>query len=152
MRFGGILGSAGRQAIPSGLYSALMKATVFFLLVSAWSAHAQNGGFYKTSDMLSAGCRIAIRTRSEQNPNSVDLMLAQSCNGYIQGALDTFGFEKFRGSQKFEAQSLCVPDSVNSEQAIRVFVKYSDDHPEELHKSAPLVVWEAMHQAFPCPR
>ena len=129
-----------------------MKATVFFLLVSAWSAHAQNGGFYKTSDMLSAGCRIAIRTWSEQNPNSIDLLVGQSCVGYLQGALDTFEFEKVTGSQKSEAQSVCVPDDVKSEQAIRVFMKYSEDHPEELHHSAPLVVWEAMHQAFPCPK
>jgi hypothetical protein len=123
-----------------------MKATVFFLLVSACGAHAQSGGFYKTSDMLSAGCRIAIRTWSEQNPNSIDLLAAQSCVGYIQGSIDAFEFERIRGSEK----SVCVPDDVKGEQAIRVFMKYSDEHPEELHKGAPLVVWEAMHQAFPC--
>lgn len=71
-------------------------------------------------------------------------------NGYIQGALDTFEFERVTVSEKPEAQSICVPSDVKSEQAIRVFMKYSDDHPEELHKGAPLVVWEAMHQAFPC--
>ena len=98
---------------------------------------ARADGFYETSDMLSAGCRIAIRTWSEQNPNSIDLLLAQSCNGYMQGALDTFEFEKVTGSQKFEAQSVCVPYDLKSEQAIRVFMKYSDDHPEELHYSAP---------------
>jgi Ssp1 endopeptidase immunity protein Rap1a len=98
-----------------------MKATVFFLLVSACGAcAAQSSGFYKTSDMLSAGCRIAIRTWSEQNPNSIDQMLAQSCNGYIQGALDTFEFERVTGSEKPEAQSVCVPNDVKSEQAIRV--------------------------------
>jgi hypothetical protein len=118
----------------------------------ACGAHAQNGGFYMNADRLSANCRIAIRTWSEQNPNSIDLLIAQTCNGYLQGAVDTFEFEKVTGSQKYEAQSICVPDDVKSEQAIRVFMKYSDEHPEELHKSAPLVVWEAMHQAFPCPK
>jgi hypothetical protein len=29
-------------------------------------------------------------------------------------------------------------------------MKYSDEHPEELHKGAPLVVWEAMNKASPC--
>jgi hypothetical protein len=97
-----------------------------------------------TTDRLSTGCRIAIRTWSEQNPNSIDLMLAQICNGYLQGAIDTFEFERASGS-------LCIPNEVKSEQAIRVFMKYSDDHPEELHKAAPVVVLEAMRQAFPCP-
>jgi Rap1a immunity proteins len=67
----------------------------------------------------------------------------------LQGAIDTFELKKVTGSQKYEAQSICIPDDVTSEQPIRAFMKYSDDHPEELHKSAPLVVWEAMHQAFP---
>jgi hypothetical protein len=128
-----------------------MKASALLLLVvSVCGAHGQNGGFYMNADRLAVNCRIAIRTWSEQNPNSIDLLIAQTCNGYLQGAVDTFEFERVTGSQKFEAQSLCVPDDVRSEQVIRVFMKYSDDHPEELHKSAPLVVWEAMHQAFPC--
>jgi Rap1a immunity proteins len=139
------------REVTSGLYSALMKATVFFLLVSACSAHAQNGGFFKTANMLSAGCRIAIRTWSEQNPNPIDLLAAQSCAGYLQGAVDAFEFDKVSGSQRSGA-SICIPDDVKSDQTIRVFMKYSDDHPEELHKGATVVVWEAMRQAFPCPK
>jgi Rap1a immunity proteins len=129
-----------------------MKATVFFLLMTVCGAHAQNGGYFKTADMLVASCRIAIRTWSEQNPNSIDLMLAQACPAYLQGALDTFEFVRVTDSKKYEAASICIPDAVKSDQAVRVFMKYSDDHPEELHHSAPLVVWEAMHKAFPCPK
>jgi hypothetical protein len=127
------------------------KIVLFCVLVLplCFRAPAQ-GGFYETTEMLSASCRIAIRTWSEQNPNSIDLLIAQSCNGYLQGALDAFEFERVAGSQKSDAQSVCIPDDVKKEQVIRVFMKYSDDHPEELHKAAPVVVWEAMHQAFAC--
>jgi hypothetical protein len=130
----------------------MLKTNVLlFLLLSACGAHAQSGGFFMTSNMLSAGCGIAIRTWSEQNPNPIDLLAAQSCTGYLQGAVDTFEFERVRGSQRSD-QTICIPDDVKTEQVIRVFMKYSNDHPEELHKGAPPVVWEAMHQAFPCPK
>jgi hypothetical protein len=128
----------------------MLRANVLLLLLASTCGIAiaqDSGGFYKTSDMLSAGCRIAIRTWSGQNPNSIDQLIAQSCVGYIQGSIDAFEFERIRGSE-----NICVPDDVKGEQAIRVFMKYSDEHPEELHKGAPLVVWEAMHQAFPCPK
>jgi hypothetical protein len=92
-----------------------MKATVFLLLVPACCAHAQSGGFYMTSNVLSAGCGIAIRTWSEQNPNPIDLLAAQSCTGYLQGAVDTFEFERIRGSQR-NNQSICIPDDVKTEQ------------------------------------
>jgi hypothetical protein len=31
-------------------------------------------------------------------------------------------------------------------------MKYADANPEELHYAAPMVVWNAMLTAFPCPK
>jgi hypothetical protein len=42
-------------------------------------------------------------------------------------------------------------DNMQVEQAVRVFLKYADNHPEDLHYPAANVVWLAMHDAFPCP-
>jgi Rap1a immunity proteins len=134
----------------------MLKANVLLLLLASTCgvARAQDGGFFMTADRLSADCRTTIRLRDNPvspSPQAVeDLKDAQICIGYVTGALDAFEFERISGSQKFQGQSLCVPSDVRSIQSARVFVKYADDHPEELHLAAPHVVWEAMHQAFPC--
>ncbi|MGO9640246.1 MAG: Rap1a/Tai family immunity protein [Candidatus Acidiferrales bacterium] len=33
---------------------------------------------------------------------------------------------------------------------MQVFVKFLDDHPEELNRPAALLLAEALHEAFPC--
>jgi len=46
--------------------------------------------------------------------------------------------------------SFCLPDQVTNDQIIKIFVKYLDDHPEELHQPASLLLVTSMRKAFPC--
>jgi Rap1a immunity proteins len=89
-------------------------------------------------------------TAGLNGPTVQDLIVGQECASYVMGALDTFEFIRSTDGQKYAVQALCIPREVNSSEALRVFLKYSDNHPEELHLSVPLVIWDAMHQAFPC--
>jgi hypothetical protein len=43
-----------------------------------------------------------------------------------------------------------VPEGVNGDQLARIFLKYTDEHPENLHLSASVSVWNASLYTFPC--
>ena len=59
------------------------------------------------------------------------------CIGYIDGILDANAMMKaFLGKQLF-----CPPPSgISLDQAMRIFLKWATDHPEELHESARISV------------
>lgn len=119
------------------------------LVVSSRALFAQ-GPYFVTTDVLADKCRAAIR--ASENPTTLtakDWGDASFCLGYVEGALDSFEAAKgWNWSPKNE--SVCVPADVKGDQAIRVFMKYADNHPEELHKAAPAVLWAATHSLFPC--
>jgi hypothetical protein len=48
------------------------------------------------------------------------------------------------------SNAFCIPAGVNAQQAGKVVRKYLSDHPEKLHLSAAVIVFEAMAQAFSC--
>jgi len=45
----------------------------------------------------------------------------------------------------------CPGPNTKLTQLIRVFTNYARTHPQELHEKAPVLVLNAMAQAFPCP-
>jgi hypothetical protein len=45
---------------------------------------------------------------------------------------------------------ICVPEGVNGDQLARIFLKYTDEHPENLHLSGSVSVWNALLYTFPC--
>ena len=49
-----------------------------------------------------------------------------------------------------ETYYICVPDGVSLEQVMRVFVKFAEEHPEWLHKSAGMMFTMSLYQVFPC--
>jgi hypothetical protein len=79
-----------------------------------------------------------------------DVTESDLCARYADGAIDAF--DTVQGlSWGDRAKWICAPDNMQLEQAVRVFLKYTDDHPEDLHYSAANAVWLALHRAFPCP-
>ncbi|MGA7225461.1 MAG: Rap1a/Tai family immunity protein, partial [Candidatus Acidiferrales bacterium] len=74
------------------------------------------------------------------------------CFGFIDGA--NSAHQVWAASDKTNhrnhAMSYCFPDSVTNGQMLRVFVKYLDEHPQDLHEPAALLYIEAMRRAFPC--
>jgi hypothetical protein len=46
----------------------------------------------------------------------------------------------------------CLPQGVTTGQALKVLVKYMDDHPEQLHEKTAWVAAKALHEAWPCAR
>jgi Rap1a immunity proteins len=68
------------------------------------------------------------------------------CSGFIVGARDGAVLAtKLRDAKAI----LDVPVEVKQEQMLAVVVKYLNDHPEERHKQAALLVIFALSKAFP---
>jgi Rap1a immunity proteins len=68
------------------------------------------------------------------------------CSGFIVGARDGAVLAtKLRDARAI----LDVPVEVKQEQTLAVVVKYLNDHPEERHKQAALLVIFALSKAFP---
>jgi hypothetical protein len=71
------------------------------------------------------------------------------CQGFVEGAIDTYNIGAVGQSIK-NPPLLCIPETVNLDQAIRVVRKYLEDHPEKLHLPAAKLVIEAIKTAWPC--
>ena len=51
------------------------------------------------------------------------------------------------------SQIFCPPPGgISLDQAMRIFLKWANDHPEQLHESARISVMLSLAQAFPCAR
>lgn len=73
-----------------------------------------------------------------------------ACASYLSGFVDAQSMlVGIRGGLK--APIFCLPSQgVSNEELVRVYVKWSTDHPELLHESARVVVLIALRDAFPC--
>ncbi len=79
----------------------------------------------------------------------VNAMEKVLCIGYIDGIVDSNAMmQGFLGVQLF-----CPPPGgISLDQAMRIFLKWANDHPEQLHESARISVMLSLAQAFPCAR
>jgi hypothetical protein len=127
-----------------------VSVTALFILCAInTGAKERTGTYFVTADTLAINCRASNRVADGPVPTDADLRKADECNHYIHGVIDTFESARdWDWSPRNE--SICPPNGFNGDQAIRIFVKYADEHPEELHNSAPSMVWDALHTVFPC--
>ena len=66
-----------------------------------------------------------------------------TCRAFVAGVISTI----FEFNVK---TSICQPDGVTRSQNADVFVKYLNNHPDELHLSGAELVVRALSDAFPC--
>ncbi|MGB8581634.1 MAG: Rap1a/Tai family immunity protein [Candidatus Sulfotelmatobacter sp.] len=78
-----------------------------------------------------------------------DFHKAGTCMGFIQGVIDsdTIAHTDKNGHP---VGRLCVPAEASERQLAKIVVKYGDDHPQQLHFPAAVIVLLAMKEAFPC--
>jgi hypothetical protein len=87
-----------------------------------------------------------IQIKCKELMNYQDLSHAFSagfCGGFIDGVIDS---QTMQG----RAPSFCLPQKGSNGQYVQVFLKYLDNHPQELHKPAALLLVESLVKAFPC--
>jgi|SRR5271165_6558004 len=107
-------------------------------------------------EQLVTSCRaIAEVTNSVgRSMPTTDLMedfhKAGTCMGFIQGVIDYDTIVTTDKNGHPTGRHFCVPAEASETQLAKVVVKYGDDHPQQLHLPAAMIVLLAMKDAFPC--
>src|SRR5437867_8575940 len=126
--------------------------TVLMLVVvlAIWSAglavgaNAQWQETVETTERLVSDCRQLV-----SDPNHSDPIKVGRCGGYVQGFLDGLVMDIGLGNKPF----VCQPsDGITVNQAVRIFLKYVDEHPRWLRPPtwAGSILTLALMDAFPC--
>lgn len=76
------------------------------------------------------------------------------CIGYVIGAADALKprLSEIRSSTRPTRPQFCMPSGVTQGQLILIVLKYTADHPEQLHRQAVLLIEEALVSMWPCRR
>ncbi len=70
-----------------------------------------------------------------------------ACAAYINGMIDAnIMMSTIEGREPV----FCPPSDIHGLQAIKIFVKWADEHPEQLHEHKRLGVTRSLLAAFPC--
>jgi len=67
------------------------------------------------------------------------------CIGYVSGIADSLNNKVNSLPTPF-----CAPSGVIYKQLVLIIIKYLNDNPAELHKTASILVQRAFMEAFPC--
>lgn len=116
------------------------RATVAIALVSCFPAQAQR----QTGNELLQECQMIGRS-AEAALTTGEMFQGGVCAGYIAASMDYTRTLFLMG-----ARLACLPQGTTIGQAVRVVVKYLEEHPERLHEGKPVLVSSALGAAFPC--
>jgi hypothetical protein len=111
------------------------------IAVASLPAYAQSKGMDTTDGLVSA-CRLYSSLQAFGNANSDKYTQAGFCIGYMAGFA--------HASSLATTPTFCLPPTINLGEVVRAFVKYVDEHPQELNVSAKVSVSHALQSAYPC--
>ena len=128
-----------------------MKMSWLLLLLSLGSANIQAGeaeGFI-TAEEMASWCqpyKAAVVRDSQVLVNSTSD--SQVCFGAFLATQQVSG--TLKANQTGTILGVCVPPNVRLTELIKVFLRYSDVHPEFGHDRFFNVVWGSLRKAYPC--
>ena len=96
---------------------------------------------------------LQIQSRCKQiSTGDVSSFDSAFCAGFITGVMESQTLWEAR--DKLEKRNhrfrFCLPENSTNGQYLRVFLKYLDNHPEELQKPAAFLLVESLVEGFPC--
>ena len=118
----------------------MKRSVLAVLFVLLFSNPALCTGYFVNGSVLLGYCQNFTGQTETQDP------LLFKCASYITGVNDGIG--AVEASIDFEYY--CLPEEARSPQLSLVVKKYLQEHPEVLHRPAPLLVLEALVEVFPC--
>jgi hypothetical protein len=137
------------------LYPMSMKLTLSICAVSILLCSSLPDCFSQTTispineqsdgNSLLSHCQYVERQPEEMSGNQMTLGII--CMTYVAGV--SAGFEHGIGKAGVK-KAMCMPEGVHIVQEVRVINAYLREHPEELHKSASMLVLRSLDKAFPC--
>jgi hypothetical protein len=117
------------------------------LLISCITSH---GRTEVDGNMLLNNCLEAIKYIDNKNDPTINISAANYCVGYISGINDLHAY--FVSSIScFDPPKYCLPQETNSEQLVKIIVKFFKTHLEDLQFQGSDLVIVALKEAFPCP-
>lgn len=102
------------------------------------------------------------KAQDTDNPDTLramargDYVNGAHCLGYVQGVMDDHFSCQLNEPSSAGAldptKHFCLPDGVTPNQAVRVIVKWLEDHPARLQENAAELAGNALRDNFPCPK
>ena len=122
----------------------MKKAFLLLIIVLAFSglsAQSDTG-----MDLLRA-CNAIINAEEGNEVSMEDQLFLLLWTGYLAG----FNDAALLLNSVVSHGIYCLPPAgIVNDQMVRVVKKYLDEHPEELHQSARILILFALREAFPC--
>jgi hypothetical protein len=118
--------------------------TIVCLLLFCIAAVPQNSN-QSFSDIRDSGNIFLAKCEPGHVVSAEALSTTDFCLGYMTGLADAVGMAMMPVTPS------CPPGNVTPGQMKRIALKYMHDHPEKTHKAAPVLIFEAWAEAFPCP-
>ena len=112
------------------------------LLAAILFSSAASAGFYSGSALLS---ETSGYVKNKDGAATVaEALDGGMFMGYVAGVFDTFSMQGNR--------SICPDAGMSVGMAADAVMQYLNEHPEQLHYSAPSVIMLALTAAYPCER
>jgi hypothetical protein len=112
-----------------------LKILAFITIMAMSVGSPANAAYYTGGEILS-DCE------SKSDANTV------YCLMYLVGVADA---HKTLSNWEISTEELfCIPDGVKQGQLRKVYVKYANENPQELHLAAGSMATNSFTQAFPC--
>ena len=109
----------------------LMALVLATGLLWVTSVFAQNFTAFQTGSELFDVCNVRADEQRRFN---------DACAGYIAGASDVFNWQG----------TICTPKEITVHQTVDVILNYIREHPAQRNVGAPMLIGDALGQAFPC--
>lgn len=78
------------------------------------------------------------------------IALKMLCTGYISGVAAFLRESKELGLGGFFQTTMCLEEGITRAQLIKVFLRYTEKNPQQLHWPPATVISFALQEAFPC--
>ncbi len=136
----------------------LLLITIFLLLPNISSAKTST----KSSAKMYQFCKLWVKKNNGQSLSQINLTKSLACSWYFKGMFDSSVFVQVMNNIKSgqsassmrqaRLNGICAPKNISTGQWIRIFVKYLDDNPQNLNRSASLNSSAALKKYYRCKR
>ena len=116
----------------------------------------------KDSAKMHQYCKLWIQKSDGKALSGLDTTKGLACSWYFKGMFDSSVFVQVMNNIKSgqsassmtqaRLNGMCAPKNISTGQWIRVFVKYLDDNPQNLNRSATINAAAALKKYYRCKR
>jgi hypothetical protein len=102
-----------------------------------------------TGTSLLRECKAATSPGTTDSVNNLETGL---CIGLVRGVMGTMQMwkvERYTVKEQMDMHG-CIPHQVEESEAIRVVLKYLNDHPDRLHLDDTILIHTALLDEYPC--